>query len=431
MPSTFPTSIDVFDPHPPVDGFDFVMADHVGQLQDAVTAVETALGANMQNVDPPQRIHNATTAATPADADEFGYVESATFGLRKLSWGNIKTALNALYEWITVTHAATSKSTPVDADELGLVDSAASYGLKKLTWANLKATLKTYFDTQYALSLAYGLPEGMLINGYVSRTVASYNMTVAIKTLAGNTPSASDPVYVRIGNSVRAITSSLSVSRNAGTNWCSAGSAELMNLEHDYFVYIGYNAIDGVVLGFSRIPWGRTYSDFSATSNNEKYCAISTITNAVGGDEYVVIGRFNAMLTGGSSYQWSIPSPNVIVNRPITETRWLTWAPQFSANGSMTYTGVTPTTTRYKFRQRSMDVQLNASGTTGGTASNILLATLPFTASRSVVVGAVLTAGVFGGAYVTATGSLSIVKYDLSNFALGAIALNTSASMEI
>jgi hypothetical protein len=42
----------------------------------------------------------------------------------------------------SVVHAATSKTTPVDADELPLADSAASFGLKKLTWANLKATLK-------------------------------------------------------------------------------------------------------------------------------------------------------------------------------------------------------------------------------------------------------------------------------------------------
>jgi hypothetical protein len=39
------------------------------------------------------------------------------------------------------THAAASKTTPVDADELPLVDSAASFGLKKLTWANLKASI--------------------------------------------------------------------------------------------------------------------------------------------------------------------------------------------------------------------------------------------------------------------------------------------------
>jgi len=58
--------------------------------------------------------------------------------------------------WTTVTadvaaqtHAAASKTTPVDADELPVADSAATWGLKKLTWSNIKATLKTYFDTLY------------------------------------------------------------------------------------------------------------------------------------------------------------------------------------------------------------------------------------------------------------------------------------------
>ncbi len=50
----------------------------------------------------------------------------------------------------TVIHAAADKATPVDADELPLTDSAASFGLKHLTWANLKATAKAYFDGIYA-----------------------------------------------------------------------------------------------------------------------------------------------------------------------------------------------------------------------------------------------------------------------------------------
>lgn len=50
------------------------------------------------------------------------------------------------------THAATTKATPVDADEIPLADSAAGFGLKNLTWANLKATAKAYFDTVYSTS---------------------------------------------------------------------------------------------------------------------------------------------------------------------------------------------------------------------------------------------------------------------------------------
>lgn len=45
------------------------------------------------------------------------------------------------------THAAPVKASPVDADELPLVDSAASWGLKKLTWANLKAAFAAYYNT--------------------------------------------------------------------------------------------------------------------------------------------------------------------------------------------------------------------------------------------------------------------------------------------
>lgn len=53
---------------------------------------------------------------------------------------------------IAATYAATGKTTPVDADVLPLSDSAASFGLKKLTWANLKATLAATFAAKGANS---------------------------------------------------------------------------------------------------------------------------------------------------------------------------------------------------------------------------------------------------------------------------------------
>lgn len=46
----------------------------------------------------------------------------------------------------------TSKPTPIDADLIPLSDSASSFGIKKLSWANIKATLKTYFDTLYTVA---------------------------------------------------------------------------------------------------------------------------------------------------------------------------------------------------------------------------------------------------------------------------------------
>jgi hypothetical protein len=75
-------------------------------------------------------------------------------------------------------HAAASKSPPVDADEIPLADSAASFGLKKLTWANLKAAAKTYFDTLYLGVLATAADSSKLL-GATWASPAAIGSTVA------------------------------------------------------------------------------------------------------------------------------------------------------------------------------------------------------------------------------------------------------------
>jgi len=176
----------------------------------------------------------------------------------------------------------------------------------------------------------YG-PQSFGINYKIITSVSSNNLTVAIKGMDGNDPSSSNPVYIRIGDTVRTITSALSVTKNAGTNWFNSGSQELAAQEVDYFVYLGYNTTDGVVLGFARIPYARKYGDFSTTTTNDYYAAISTITNATSTDVYENIGRFNATLSASASYNWSIPATSIIINRPIHNTRKLSYTPFLGA----------------------------------------------------------------------------------------------------
>ncbi len=52
-------------------------------------------------------------------------------------------------DFVEAIHAAPAKPTPADADEFGYVDSTAGWTLKKLTWANLKAVLLAYFQGQF------------------------------------------------------------------------------------------------------------------------------------------------------------------------------------------------------------------------------------------------------------------------------------------
>lgn len=267
--------------------------------------------------------------------------------------------------------------------------------------------------------------QGTVHNGKLSVTVAGNNLTVALKTLAGGNPSASDPVLVCIGGSWRAIAAALSVTKNAGTNWCNAGSAELATKEIDYFAYLGYNATDGIVIGFSRIPGGRVYSDFSTTSTNEKYCAISTITTAAATDEYVVIGRFAATLSAGAGYTWSVPTFTAanLVQGPIYETRYLSWAPKAGASAGMTFTPTSVTTARYKVSRYNYQFEIDVTGTTSGVGATDCLSTLPFTcAAGGFGGGAFLNDGAFvSGAYYLngGTASIDFIRYNYAAWGIG------------
>jgi len=207
-------------------------------------------------------------------------------------------------------------------------------------------TNKTIVDATNIIS--FNSPQNFMINGQITVSISSNNLTVAIKGLNGSDPSASNPVYVRVGNNIRTITSALSKTLNAGTNWFNAGSAELATFEIDYFVYIGYNATDGVVMGFARFPTAMTYGDFNTTSTNEKYCAITTITNAASTDQYVLVGRFNSILGISASYNWSAPGTSIIFNRPIFETRILQYAPQWKTGGTAPSLGNGTLTGKYR-----------------------------------------------------------------------------------
>lgn len=225
-------------------------------------------------------------------------------------------------------------------------------------------------------------PEGFLLNGKLSVTVVSNDLVVAIKTAAGTDPSATDPVYVNIGGSIRIITAALSVTAPDGTGWMNAGSTEFAAKEIDYFAYLGYNATDGVVIGFSRIPYALQYLDFNTTSTNERYAKISTITNAAANDPYVIIGRFAATLSAGAGYIWTVPTftPRNLVQRPIYESRILTWLPTYSG------LSVAPSNARCQYQVRGQRIwhehQFGGGfGTSNNTSKSI---TLPFSSPSAV-----------------------------------------------
>lgn len=113
--------------------------------QEWVTSDNTAFVANA--------IHSAASKITPVDADEIPIADSAaTFGLKKLTWANLKATI--LSSFGAMIDTATAKGVPIDADIFIIGDSAVSNASKKLSLGNLKAVLLTYFDTLYSRTSA-------------------------------------------------------------------------------------------------------------------------------------------------------------------------------------------------------------------------------------------------------------------------------------
>ena len=280
---------------------------------------------------------------------------------------------------------------------------------------------------------------GMLINGTISPTVAGNNLTLALKTLAGADPSITDPVYVYLGGGWRTITAALSVTINAGANSFNSGSTELATKEIDYFAYLRYNATDGVCIGPSRIPYGALYSDFSATATNEKYCAWNTATHAAAGDECTVIGRFAATLSAGAGYTWTVPTFTALnlIQYPIWNTRWSPWNSVPTGDGTVTLSSTALQESRYRIERSNLLWELKFSGTLGGSASNALRATQPFTGSLNSDNMACGTgnAGALGMLYVQLSSGqiyFTIHKFDVSNFATsGSVNPNMFGQYEI
>lgn len=229
---------------------------------------------------------------------------------------------------------------------------------------------------QLAADVMAKSPSGTLFNGKIQISVASNNITVALKTLDGNDPSASDPVYVSVNGTVRLLDNALSVTKNAGTNWFNSGSTQLATQEVDYFVYLIWDTVltpDDFDIGFARIPYARIASEFSGTTTNEKYIAKGNGSALSSANDVVVIGRFNATLSATASFNWSLPATSVIIQRPIYQSRLLDWNP------APTGFSVLPSSTEYRYRIEYDDVTFDyLEGADGTSNATTFTATLPF-----------------------------------------------------
>jgi hypothetical protein len=213
--------------------------------------------------------------------------------------------------------------------------------------------------------------EGFGTNYRIMPSLASGNLVVALKTMDGNDPSATNPVYVRIGDTIRTVSTTLSATASAGINWVKAGSSELANKEVDYFVYLVWNSTSsGVFLFSSRIPYANVVGDLVVSQTDEKGVVGANNPTWNAGDNVTVIGRFPASLSGVSLYNWSLPTlTNAnLIQRPVYETRYLNYTPAFTVTSPMTLSGTSQASGFYKIVSNQLSVGGSILQAKGGSA---------------------------------------------------------------
>lgn len=376
----------------------------------------------------PGHKHTLANGATDVTASvtELNYVDGVTSAIQTQLNAKAPSASPTFTGIVTLPKTTEIQDTSADHQYVLAVSELTAD--RTITLPLLTSNDTFVFRNHDNIAIKFNTPDGFLINGRIVPSVATNDLTVAIKGMDGNDPSASNPVYVRIGNTVRSITAATSVASAAGANRLNAGSSELATKEIDYFVYAIYQTTDAVVkIGFARRPDGRLYSDFSSTSTNENYFYFTGTLSAT--DEMVVIGRFAATMSAGAGYTWSVPTftNKNLIQRPIYETRWIDWEPTIAGSGTMTYTSVSYGLAKYKIVYDTIYIRLQGvTGTTGGTATDYLTFTTPFLGSPNTTdrnSGACQTfdADYSGGSvsYISG-GTFRVKKYDSSTWALAA-----------
>lgn len=217
-------------------------------------------------------------------------------------------------------HAAPSKDTPADADELGLSDSAASWGLKKLTFANLKTWLGGLFvgkdggTISGSLSVTGNLSLGSSATGAKLTTEMSSGPALVQMLLTGLTPNVGDYHELRFqaAPTVSTIRAGLRAVRRAVADYGAHLSFLTENAANVYAERLRIEADGNVlVVGGGGLGYG-VGSGGTVTQATSKITAV-TLNKPCG-----QITLNNSVLGAGVSARFNVSNSYVGINDTVT-----------------------------------------------------------------------------------------------------------------
>ena len=235
----------------------------------------------------------------------------------------------------------------------------------------------------------YGTP-GVLRNGKIAVSVVAGDLTVSLKTLAGTTPTALDPILVRIGDTEYSIESAIEVEAASGTNWLGLEDTVTTMNVFDLFVYLYYqtDATAGVKIGFSRIPYVHSTTAFFGINEGGGTTQYELIHNGaplfvdpdVKRYDIEIVGKFT-MAFDQSGDLWTLASttgaltenPDMIVSYPTRSSRVFYYTPTFTGFS-------TPPSSGFNYQINDCELTIFGSMTDGSSNATTLEMTVPFNA---------------------------------------------------
>jgi hypothetical protein len=210
------------------------------------------------------------------------------------------------------------------------------------------------------------LPDGEGLNYTLATSIASNNLTVALKTFAGTDATATDVAIFSIGAAMLSVSAALSVGVTAALGDIFAwDTGKIQGNDAQLFVYL-INNNGTPQIGVSSCPTLLTvatnyYSNGSQTGTaGHTNIVMSGTLNAT--NSCRVIGRVN--VSQADNNNWQAPGASKIINRYINETDLLNYTP--------TYTGFSsnPPTNVSQYKIIGTDVLTNEREVTVGTSNS-------------------------------------------------------------
>jgi hypothetical protein len=235
---------------------------------------------------------------------------------------------------------------------------------------------------------AIGLLGRGMCNGKIVPSVAGNNLTVAIKTLNGNDPSTTNPVYVRIGDYLRKISAALYITVTGGTNnW------HRISHTYDLFVYLGWSSTNQrVEISLCPQPTYRAYPAANPAAPETRRLMSASGSNSAASfivnDLMQVCGRIDSVVESAANNFTSVTTSNVI-SYPIYHTNYLS-SPEVpvKTNAADTTPVFSTNTCYYYLNDKRCHVEFSFKsdgGADGAGVAGLLGMNTPFLMSTSII----------------------------------------------